>query len=85
MGFRLQSEQGAGGGKGAEKRDDWSKRLSRNQRQAWAWGPGGTGHVLPVTRILAGTGPQGQREALAEAGGGSAGVGVGLLQVSPGP
>ena len=41
------------------------KQLSRNQRQGL--GAGGTGHILPVTRILPGTGPQGQREALAEA------------------
>lgn len=41
------------------------KQLARNQRQGL--GAGGTGHTLPVTRILPGTGRQGQREALAEA------------------
>ena len=40
------------------------KQLARNQRQGLE--AGGTGHTLPVTRILPGTGPQGQREALAE-------------------
>lgn len=41
------------------------KQLARNQRQGL--GAGGTGHTLPVTRILPGTEPQGQQEGSAEA------------------